>query len=147
MKQKLLIINLILAIFLSTFTLSGQVTAEDYKRADDLARLVADKVYYSSVRPSWIGNTGSFLYENNTPDGIEYIILNTIDLKKRQAFDQKKFSSAFEAATGIKAEPGKLPIRNILFSEKFGSFAFVYDNYNWICNLKDYRIVKRDRVT
>ena len=124
-----------------------QVTSEDYKRADDLARLTADKVYYGSVRPSWIGNTGSFLYENNTPTGVDYVILNTKDLKKRKAFDQVKFAIGFYAATGIKAETGKLPIRNILFSEKFGSFAFVYDNFNWICNLKDYRIVRRDRVT
>ena len=88
-----------------------------------------------------------FLYENNTPDGIEYLIVNANNLTKKQAFDQKKFVQAFESATGKKAEPGKLPIRNILFSERLGSFAFIYDNYNWICNLKDYRIVKRDRVT
>jgi dipeptidyl aminopeptidase/acylaminoacyl peptidase len=134
-------------ILFSSEDLISQVTIDDYKRADDLARLVADKVYYGSVRPSWIGNTGSLLYENNTPAGIEYVILNTRDLQKRQAFDQSKFAIGFYAATGIKAETGKLPIRNILFSEKFGSFAFVYDNYNWICNLKDYRIVKRDRLT
>jgi dipeptidyl aminopeptidase/acylaminoacyl peptidase len=147
MKKILLIFNFLLATSISTITLSGQVTDSDYKRADDLDSLVADKVYYGSVRPFWIGNTGSFLYENNTPAGIDYIILNTKNLKKQQAFDQKKFSEAFEAVTGTKAEPGKLPIRNILFSEKFGSFAFVWNNYNWICNLKDYRIVRRDRVT
>ena len=45
----------------------------DYKRADDLAKLVADKVFYGNVNPSWIGNTGTFFYETNTPDGIEYL--------------------------------------------------------------------------
>jgi dipeptidyl aminopeptidase/acylaminoacyl peptidase len=147
MKTKILKLSFLIAVIVFPELAYPQVTAEDYKRADDLARLVAEKVYYGSVRPSWIGNTGSLLYENNTPAGIEYVILNTRDLKKRQAFDQSKFAIGFYATTGIKAETGKLPIRNILFSEKFGSFAFVYDNYNWICNLKDYRIVKRDRVT
>jgi dipeptidyl aminopeptidase/acylaminoacyl peptidase len=49
--------------------------------------------------------------------------------------------------TGKKAETGKLPIRNLIFSEKFGSFAFIYDNYNWLCNLKDYKIVRRDKLS
>ena len=127
--------------------LFSQITPEDYKRADNLSKMVAEKIYYGNVRPSWIGNTSSFLYENITPGGTEYVIVNAGTLSKRAAFDQVKFAKSLEAATGKKAEPGKLPVRNILFSEKFGSFAFIYDNYNWICNLKDYRIVRRDRQT
>jgi dipeptidyl aminopeptidase/acylaminoacyl peptidase len=147
MKKVLLKSNFILLYLIFPFVLFSQVTADDYKRADDLGKTTADKVYNGAVRPSWIGSTGSFLYENNTPGGIEYLIVNSKSLTKKRAFDQVPFAKAFESATGKKAEPGKLPIRNILFSEKFGSFAFVYDNYNWICNLKDYRIVKRDKVT
>jgi len=146
MKKKILILNFILATLISPSVSWSQVTADDYKRADDLSKVTSDKVYYGNVRPSWIGSTGCFLYENNTPDGVEYLIMNTNNLTKKKAFDQKKFAQTFESATGKKVEPGKLPIRNILFSEKLGSFAFVYDNYNWICNLKDYKIVKRDRV-
>jgi dipeptidyl aminopeptidase/acylaminoacyl peptidase len=147
MNKKIPVLNFILAIIISPVVSWSQGTADDYKRADDLGRLVADKVFYGSVSPSWIGNTGCFLYESVTPEGIKYIIVNSISGTRKEAFDQKKFAQAFESAAGKKFEPGKLPIRDLLFSEKFGSFAFVYNNYNWICNIKDYRIVVRDRIT
>lgn len=147
MKKEMIKLSFILAIIISPLLSFSQVTVDDYKRADNLSKLVADKVLYGNVRPSWIGNTGSFLYENTTLNGIEYMIVNSITKAKKQAFDQKKFAEAFESAAGKRVEPGKLPIRNILFSEKFGSFAFTYNNYNWICNIKDYRIVIRDKIT
>ena len=123
------------------------ISPEVYEKADGLARLTSGKVYGGSVRPVWIGTAGCFFYENHSRGGTEYIIINPVRQTKRQAFDQKRFAAAFEKATGEKAEPGKLPIRNIIFSERMVSFAFVYDNYNWICNLRDYTISRRDRVT
>ncbi len=144
------IMSLVVFLTLSCFSAGiswSQISPDLYKKADDLSRLTSDKVYYSNIRPVWIGTTGMFLYENFTPEGKEYIIVNPLNKTKRQAFDQKRFAAAFEAATGQKAEVGKLPIRNITFTDSRRSFAFVYDNYNWICSLKDYRITKRDRVT
>jgi dipeptidyl aminopeptidase/acylaminoacyl peptidase len=147
MNKKTLILNFITALLLISDLSFSQLTPDDYKRADDLGRITANKVFYDTVQPSWIASTGSFFYESNSPAGTEYFVVNATTTTKRLAFDQKKFAQAFESATGKKAEVGKLPIRNILFSDKQGSFAFIYDNYNWICNLKDYRIVRRDRVT
>ena len=131
---------------LSASSVWSQISYENYKRADDLIKKTTDKVYYGNVRPVWIGKTNNFLYESLTPGGTEYIIVNAEKLTKRKAFNQEKFASAFEAATGKKIEPGKLPIKNIVFSEKLGSFAFTYDNYNWICNLKDYKLIKREKI-
>jgi dipeptidyl aminopeptidase/acylaminoacyl peptidase len=144
------ILSLVVFLTLSCFSAGtswSQISPDLYKKADDLSRLTSDKVYYSNIRPVWIGTTGMFLYEKFTPEGTEYIIVNPLNKTKRQAFDQKRFALAFEAATGQKVEVGKLPIMNITFTDRRGSFAFVYDNYNWICNLRDYRIIKRDRVT
>jgi len=146
MNKKIQILSLMLATGLSVGISWSQITAEDYKRADDMGKLVAGKVFYGNVQPTWIGLSGSFLYESNTPGGIEYLIVNPRTKTKTRAFDQRKFIPAFEAATGKKTLPGKLPISNIVFSEKRGSFAFVCDDYNWICNLKDYKIEKRDKV-
>ena len=140
--------NLIAAIFVFTTLIARpQMPAELYKRADDLIRNTTDKVYYGNVKPVWIGKTNCFLYENLTRAGTEYIIVDAGKLTKKKAFNQEKFAKAFEAATGKKADPGKLPIRNIVFSDNLGSFAFTWDNYNWTCNLKDYKIVKKDKVT
>ena len=133
-------------IILSTFMVWSQMSPEIYKRADDLIKNTADKVFYGSVRPSWIGKTNSFLYENLTPDGTEYMIIDAEKVTKKKAFDQERFAAAFGSATGKKCSPGKLPIRNIVFSDKLGSFAFTYDNYNWICNLRDYGITRREKV-
>ncbi len=146
MKRTLFILSFFLVGIVYPNMLWSQITAADYRRADSLNKIVEGKVYYGKVNPSWIGNTGSFFYENFTPDGIDYLIVNTSKLTRRQAFDQKKFAAAFESVTGKKTEPGKLLIKNILFSDKFGSFAFEYDKYNWICNLKNYKIIKRDPV-
>jgi len=147
MKKIKQVLNIFPFLILSQTISFSQGTADDYKRADDLARNTMSKVFYGNVRPSWIGKTGNLFYENLTPSGTEYVIVNAITRSKKPAFDQKKFITAFESATGKKAEAGKLPVRNIIFSEKLGSFAFNYDNYNWICNLKDYKIVKSDRVS
>jgi len=136
-----------LLIGLISWNLSfGQVTADDYKRADDLVALAAGKMFYGNVRPSWIGNTGNFLYESTTPSGTEYIIIDPVKKTRKQAFDQKKFAASLESISKEKIEPGKLPVRNIIFSEKMNSFAFIWDNYNWICNLKDFKIEKGDKV-
>ncbi|OFY66749.1 MAG: peptidase S9 [Bacteroidetes bacterium RBG_13_42_15] len=133
-------------IILSTFITWSQISPEIYKRADDLIKNTADKVFYGNVRPSWIGKTNSFLYENLTPDGTEYMIIDAEKAAKKKAFDQERFAAAFGSATGKKCDPGKLPIRNIVFSDKLGSFAFTYDNSNWICNLRDYGITRREKV-
>jgi len=131
----------------SGFSASSQMPPDFYERADDLAKKTAGKVYYGNVQPAWIGKTNSFLYENLTPEGTIYMIVDAEKLSKRKAFNQDKFSKAFEAATGQKSDPGKLPIRNIVFSDKQRSFAFTYDGYNWICNLKDYTLLKKEKVT
>lgn len=125
--------------------LKGQPDTSDYNRADRLQQLVSGKVFYGNVRPTWINSTGRFLYESTTPEGTEYYIVNALTGTKRVAFDQVKFAEAFEKATGTRAEPGKLPIRNLVFTERLVSFSFNYDNYNWICVLRNYRIIRGDR--
>ncbi len=148
-RKVIFTLTLILLILIDTGLSwsQGSLAPERYTRADSLGRLISDKVYGGNVRPVWIGTAGSFFYENFSQQGTEYIIVNPLRQTRRQAFDQKRFAVAFEKATGQKAEPGKLPIRNITFSERQISFAFVYDGYNWICNLRDYSIVKRDMAS
>ena len=146
MKYSFAVAGLLLLV-LTSGEADSQVTREDYRRADSLISLTSNKVFNSAVRPSWIGNNGVFFYECFTPAGTEYYIVSPSRMSKTIAFDQKKFAEAFEGATGQKAVPGKLPIRNVLFSERRNSFAFVWDDFNWICNIKDYSIVKGDRLT
>lgn len=124
-----------------------EITADDYRRADSLPSLAEGRTFFSSVKPFWIGNRGIFMYENLTPSGTEYVIINPLNRTRRQAFDQKRFAQAFEKTTGVKAVPGKLPVKNLIFSDRLGSFAFEYEGYNWICDTRDYSIIKRERLT
>jgi dipeptidyl aminopeptidase/acylaminoacyl peptidase len=146
MKKKRYTCTALFFYFLATLLASPQITPDLYMKADSLPRLTSNKVYYGSVNPVWIGKTNSFLYQNYTPEGTEFIIVNSNNLTRRRAFDQKKFAAALAKISGNKIDPRRLPIRNIVFSDRFGSFAFVYDNYNWICNMRDYEITKRDVV-
>jgi hypothetical protein len=146
MKYKILTMNLVAAFLLSLNFSFSQVTAADYKRADDLDSVTAGKVLYGNVKPTWIGSSGQFMYESTTPDGVDYVIVDALNQTKSSAFDQKRFIESFEIATGQKAEPGKLPIKNIVFTDRMRSFSFIYDNYYWICNMRDYRLIKGDRT-
>ena len=124
----------------------SQMPADAYNAADSLLRLTADKVYYGNVMPEWIGRTNRFFYENLTPAGKEFIIVDAGKLSKNKAFNQERFAESLGKETGKKFDAGKLPIRNLLFSDRLSSFAFTYDGYNWICNLRDYSITKREKV-
>ncbi len=137
----------VLPLLLFQFTISfSQPTADDYKRADSLSTLITGKVFYGNVRPVWIGENGNFLYENFIPTGTEFVLVNAAARTKKPAFDHKRFASALEAVSGKKVDPSKLAIKNIIFSQRPGGFSFIFDGYNWLCNLRNYRIIRRERV-
>jgi dipeptidyl aminopeptidase/acylaminoacyl peptidase len=140
-------VNFLASLLISVSLAAQVITPLDYKRADNLAALVSGKVYYGEIRPVWIGKTSNFFYENNTPEGTRYVMVSASRQTKRPAFDQEKFARSLGNLTGNKIDPFRLPVSNILFSDRLGSFAFIHDNFNWICNLKDYSIVKGDRVS
>ena len=140
---KFITIPFVLLLFCSSGV--SQPTSEDYTRADSLLSLTAGKVFYGNVRPVWVGSEGDFLYENITPEGTKYILVNATSLTKKPAFDQKRFAVALESASGKKVDPDKLALRNIIYSEKPEGFSFVFDGYNWLCSLKDYHIDKKER--
>ena len=120
--------RLVLAAIFFIFSVSdslSQMSAEVYKRADDLAKVTAEKVYYGDVRPVWIGKSNRFLYENLTPEGTEFMIFDSEKLTKRKAFNQEKFAESLGKQTGKEFEPGKLPIRNLVFSDKLSGFSFM----------------------
>ncbi len=122
----------------------AQGLLEDYQRADDVSSLYRDKVWYGNVRPSWIGETSLFVYENETPDGREWILVNPDRGEKREAFDQRRFARSFRSVTGTRAEPGNLPITNVRFHTDPETFSFYYRGDRYTCSVTNYAIVKTD---
>lgn len=146
MKYSPLVFSIIVFIHISCSGLFAQPDTSDYNRADNLIKLTTGKVFYDNVKPTWINSTGKFLYESNTPTGIKYFIIDATDQSKSFAFNQERFAEALGNISGQKMDPGKLPVRNLVFSESLRSFSFIYDNFNWICNLRNYRLIKGDRI-
>ena len=132
-------------LMLSIGNLSAQVTVEDYERAYNLSALASDKVFHSDIRPVWIASR-YFLYENITPEGVMYNIVDVVRGTNLAAFDHVRFAASLGSVAGRKIDPGKLPISGITFSDRLRSFAFVFEGFNWICNMKDYSLSRRDRV-
>jgi hypothetical protein len=61
---------------LSPPSVRGQL--EDYKRADAASTLFGNKMYNGNVRPVWIEESSIFWYENQTPDGRKYIVIDPV---------------------------------------------------------------------
>lgn len=127
-------------------TILAQSISDDYKRADSLLKITSNTVFHSNIRPVWAGKSASFIYEDFTPEGTNFIMVNPVKKTKTPAFDQLKLAEAMTKVAGKKVEAMKLPLRNLLFSEKPGSFSFIWDNYNWVCNMKDYNLIKKDKI-
>jgi hypothetical protein len=124
----------------------SQPSRVDYDRADSLTGITSGKVFYGDVRPVWIGGEGNFLYERYTPEGTKFILVDAVAMTRKPAFDQKRFAVSLELASGKKVDPDKLDLKNITYSVNPGGFSFTFDGFNWLCNFKSYRVVRRERV-
>jgi hypothetical protein len=61
---------------------------------------------------------------NFTPEGTEYIIVvNTVKAVRKTAFDQVMFAKSLQEETGTTIDPGRVPVRNIVFSDNFSGFC------------------------
>lgn len=132
--KKLLIIAAILA---SALQVSAQGTVEDYKRAFALGeKFSANKVYYSNVRPSWIGETHNFWYVRHTPSGDEYVLVNADKQTKKPLFDQAKFVKAVKETIGKELDPAKLNLGYLRVSDDLATLTFIMDNHTWEYGIK-----------
>lgn len=134
MKRHLIIL-LTLTVFMSSAFAQG--TAEDYRRAFSLAdRFSSEKVYYSNVRPVWIGDTHDFWYVRHTPDGDRYVIVNADKKTRKDLFNHEKLAAAIEDATGKKADAARLRLNGLNVSDDLSSMTFVLDNRRWKFDMK-----------
>ena len=132
--RKILIIAALLATALQA---SAQGTVEDYKRAFSLGeKFSASKVYYSNVRPSWIGETHNFWYVRHTPEGDEYVLVNADKKTRKPLFDQAKFVKAVKETTGKELNPAKLNLGYLRVSDDLGTLTFIMDNHSWEYGIK-----------
>ena len=132
-------------LLLISVTIIAQVTVADYQRADSLSQKFRNKIWYGNVRPSWAGKTSVFTYENETPSGKEYIIINPVKQTKEEAFSTEKLAKKMSDLSEDEIDPNNLPITRVSFNDDLKSFTFAWDNVEWTCNLPSYKLKSGER--
>jgi dipeptidyl aminopeptidase/acylaminoacyl peptidase len=121
----------------------AQGTLQDYKNLYDLRTRTANKVFYSDVRPTWI-NASTFWYERTTPQGKEYIKVESARKKKSPLFDAKAVAGALAQQTTKKVDAARLNLENLRVSSNGDTLQFAFDSARWSFSLKDKKLVKRE---
>lgn len=94
-----------------------------------------NRVFQASINPNWIGQGDQFWYRIDSAEGQhEYILVDALRGKRELAFDHEKVAAALTRA-GIKADPGRLPIRDLTFDLKSNRLTFSANQENWILDL------------
>ena len=132
--KKLLIVA---ALFAAMVNVSAQGTVEDYKRAFSLGeRFSAKNVYYSNVRPSWIGETHNFWYVRHTPTCDEYVLVNADKKTSKLLFDNAKLAKAIKETAGKDVNASNLGLQYLNVAEDLATLSFVMDNHSWEYDIK-----------
>ncbi|MDD4637891.1 MAG: DPP IV N-terminal domain-containing protein, partial [Bacteroidales bacterium] len=121
----------------------AQGTLQDYKNLYDLRTRTANKVFYSDVKPIWI-NASTFWYERTTPQGKEYIKVESAKKKKSPLFDTKVLADALAQQTTKKVDAARLNLENLRVSDKGDTLQFGFDSARWSYSLKDRKLTKRE---
>lgn len=124
-------ILLLLTLF-AAWNASAQGTLEDYHRAYSLAeRFSPDKVYYSNVRPSWIGGSHAFWYIRHSPEGDCYVRVDADRKSRKPLFDHARLANAIQRATGRETRPEALPLGYAHLSRQGDTLRFVLNGHWW----------------
>ncbi len=101
----------VIMLALSYWTVQGQTMADLYKKAAEYPKLIKDKVYYSPQNISW--HEDMFWYMQQTPNGKEYLRVDTKQKSKRTLFDHQFLAHMLSKATGQKVKADSLPLSNL----------------------------------
>jgi dipeptidyl aminopeptidase/acylaminoacyl peptidase len=137
MKTNMLrITTLILLIALPAIAQTpAAVTAADYARAEKwMGYNTNPLVFRAGVRPAWQGD-GRFWYRVTTPEGTEFVMVESASGTKSPAFDHAKLAAALSAAAGAKYDAHHLPFTDFELSADGQTISFSVQRRRWKCDL------------
>ena len=136
MKTNMLKITLILLItFPAIAQTPAAVTAADYARAEKwMGYNTNPLVFRTGVRPVWQGD-GRFWYRVTTPEGTEFVMVESASGTKAAAFDHAKLAAALSAAAGTKFDAHRLPFTDFELSADGQTISFSAQRRRWKCDL------------
>jgi dipeptidyl-peptidase-4 len=140
MKRTLKLIAVTLAI--STSVVAQQpaaITAQDYQRAEKwMGYNTNPLVFRSGVRPNWQGDD-RFWYRVTTPEGSNFIMVNTATGAKTPAFDQARLAAALSTAAGATFEAQRLPFTDFEMSDDQKSISLTAQRRRFKCDVIAYQ--------
>ena len=132
----------VVALALPVAAARGQGSQSDYDRADNLRKLVQNKVFRAKVAPHWLDGGRRLWYRNDLPEGRrEYVLVDAEKGSREPAFDHKKLAAALTKATKKPHDPARLAIDQIDVLED-GAIDFRVGRDFWRCDLETYALTK-----
>ncbi len=138
---------LILVIVLQSFSsrANGQLTKEDYQRADSVSGMFNRLVYHSGIQPNWIGRSHSFWYRERTKEGNYFMIADATTASKRIAFDHSQLAALLNDELKKDYKSDRLPFNNININDSTGIIGFVLEGFNWEYNSVENELTRMER--
>src|SRR6185436_1890831 len=137
------ILKLIAVVLVVTSSVIAQqpavITAQDYQRAEKwMGYNTNPLVFRTGVRPNWQGD-GRFWYRVTTPEGSEFIMVDTATGTKSPAFDQAKLAAALSTAAGGTFDARRLPFTDFEMSDDQKSISLTAQRRRWKCDVIAYQ--------
>ena len=122
-----------------------QVTAEDYARAErQLQQHTSPLVFGGGVSPNWMDD-GRFWYENQTPEGSEFVLVEPAEARRTVAFDHPRMAAGLSTAVGQTILAGSIPVSGMMFAgdaivldlDVDAPSRFICDRSSYACSRTD----------
>src|SRR5438105_8042885 len=115
------------------------LTVSDYARAEKwMGYNTNPLVFRSGVRPVWQGDR-QFWYRVTTPEGSEFVMVDTAKGTRAPAFDQVKLAAALSAAAGATFDSHRLPFTDFERSADGQTITVLVQRRRWKCDLATYQ--------
>lgn len=126
-----------LTLILGVGTVWAQGSLEDYKRAYSMRQKYGvDKVSNLNVMPQWIEGTHSFWYQQQTPQGKKYLLIDADKKGKKELFNHVKLATALANASDKEVKADNLTLERLNVSKDFDQLKFISGGHRWTYAVK-----------
>ena len=124
----------------------GQGTRADYDRANNLRRLIENKVFKQRVKANWLPGNTRFWYRNDLADGArEYLLVDAAKGERKPAFDHARLAAALAKATGKEVKADRLAVDKMEPGPDDSRWLLAVDGKWWLANLSTYELSATNR--
>ncbi len=118
--------------------LLGQVTVEDYERANELRDRFQDKALNIVDNPTWIEDTSHLWYRKTVEGGHQFIWVDAETQQKRAAFDHDRLAEALSLYRDTTFSALKLPFNEIKYTDNESAIEVQVGDSLYTCSFNDY---------